>query len=175
MKLNLILIGLCIAITAFFLLYTLRYPKRSSFSSYAYPLQQDGKVFLFYVFICLGICFTLGWVAQNSVTTVASAFLGIIGIYTGYNPEIKGKRWEDAIHVICVDVAIGLYVVGIIIKYVKFGYPWHTLMMVPFLGLSLFFLLYKKMPRRTYWIELVILAMAVYMLAYFQFLEKGNE
>lgn len=84
-----------------------KYSWKSSWSAYAGPLTLDGRRWLFFLFI-IHIS-ALAVVAYTILSAVAGALLFMIGIITGYNPEIHHKRLEDTLHVIFVDGAMVIF------------------------------------------------------------------
>lgn len=123
--LNLGLILFSIIIVTWFRDYVRRhYGRLSSISVSAKHLQRDGKQIYFYIFIVLGICFPLTYVANTWITTFAAMFLFGIGIITGWNPdlvykeedeEIKYKDIQGAVHVILTFLAILGFAAGMIV------------------------------------------------------------
>lgn len=125
--------------------------ERSSISAYAKDLTENGLSFLTYVFIWLGLCFPLAWVADHWLTTIAAAFLTLDGLFTGYNPKHLSRKWQDIIHVIGVNVAILLFIVGIFLM------NWRIFLYTSPIGLYSIYMLIRKVHRYTYWIEITII------------------
>lgn len=128
-----------------------RYGLRKSISAYAKFLTLDGLGFFTYVFIWIGLCFPLAWVANHWLTTIAAAILTFDGLFTGYNPNHLKKRWQDFMHLLGVRVAVAGFIVGI------FFINWIVaLATLPFGAFAAYFHL-KKIERHNYWVEIFIM------------------
>ena len=151
MTLNIILLSFSVVLSTAYLIYIRRFGKESSISAYADPLTQNGQEFLTYIFIWLGISFPLAFVANHWLTTFAAVLLALDGLFTGYNSTHLKRNWQNIIHVIGVNGAIILFIVGI------FVLSWKIALLTLPIGIIALFLWIKKVKRHTYWIEVLIM------------------
>jgi len=149
MILNIVLLVWSILICFLYLIYVEnRFGKKSSISTYAGPLTKNGLQFLTYIFIWLGLCFPLAWVADHWLTSISATFLALDGLFTGYNPTHLKRKWQDIIHIIGVQGAIGIFIIGL------FFINWIVALCTMPLGILAIMYWIKKWDRHTYWIEI---------------------
>jgi len=93
---------------------TRKYGKKSSISAWAKPLLQDGNRVLTFLFVLLSLGL-LVYVARTTLSTFAGMAIFGIGVFTGYDPEIKPVKLQDVVHVVLVAVGIGLFLISVIL------------------------------------------------------------
>lgn len=129
-----------------------KYGQKNSISASAKDLTRDGNQIYFYLFIFAGISLPLGFVAvtgENWInlsiyfTSAATSIITLVGMYTGYNPNIASKP-QNTIHVIAVLVSMVLFIPGaILIDY------WASIPIL--IGLIVIGILMIKKPRYKTW------------------------
>ena len=150
---NTIMLIISVGIVVFYLTYIKRkYGRCSSFSRSAKKLIGKNEFALFYVFITLGISFPLALVVYNLFAAMAAGIFFMVGVITGYNPNIKNDKLEDFLHVFCVNIGIGLAAFSII-----WMYFWTILLVFICFIICLFMWIFReKIPQHTWQIEAVI-------------------
>lgn len=151
MALNIILLSFSVVLSTAYLIYIRRFGKKPSVSAYADPLTQNDQEFLTYVFIWLGLSFPLAFISNHWLTTFAAVLLALDGLFTGYNPTHLRRAWQNIIHVIGVNGAIGFFIIGI------FVINWKIALLTLPIGIIALFLWIRKVKRHTYWIEILVM------------------
>lgn len=149
--LDIILLGLSVVISTWYLLKNRKFGKENSISAYAKHMKTKSQKFTTYVFIWIGLCFPLAFVADHWLTTIAAGLLTFDGLFTGYNPTHLKTKWQNRFHLIGVDGAIGLFIVGL------FFINWKIALITFPLGILCIVLWAKKVKRHTFWIEIVLI------------------
>lgn len=160
--LNIILLIISITICQlwYFSMIRKKYGLLPSISHSAKYLQKDGKQVYFYIFILIGVVFPLSYMSgtfykEPSIapyfTSISGGLLGIIGIFTGYNPDIKSKKWQNGLHVFFTQVSIIGFTTGVILMH------WQYSIVIGIIAIPSFILWIKKIPDHTRLIEQLLI------------------
>lgn len=123
-----------------------KYGITSSISSSAKKVKQDGKPWLFAIFI-LSMTIPLAFIGEDIDSILAASLLSMIAFFTGYNDHVENDELEDTLHVIFTMAAIGIGLEWILRQSL-----WNIPAVVSFLIFAIIFTK-KRIKNRTWWIE----------------------
>jgi hypothetical protein len=169
MKLKKILLFISLIVSAIYIITTtINYGWLGSISESAKYWQKDDGIFFFYSFIWV-MCFCVGFAAYSGISAFATAFLTIIGIWTGYNVGID-VPYQHTLHIIVTILAIITIFIDVFNKGLKdskvINSSLTSIVLLVILGTIIFVININPI----FWIE--VLAILIVHLFYYKYLSK---